>query len=206
MQRLTNTRTFVGATVGVAVLGLAFATAAGATVDYTVRLYGPQLEAGAFATSPIITTGAAGTRGVDVPVETFTLPVSSTVYLEFENNTALTSGSLLYWDDGAEVGRITISKTTGTNANIEIYDASGTRIFLSSATLVSGTNKIAVRAQDNNMISTCNGASSGLDTAGSIPSNLTRLRFARNPHNNYTLRCRTYPAMTTGEMQALTAP
>ena len=34
-------------------------------VDFTIRLYAPQLELGAFATSPIITTGAAGTRGVD---------------------------------------------------------------------------------------------------------------------------------------------
>jgi hypothetical protein len=35
-------------------------------VDFTIRLYAPKLELGAFATSPIITTGAAGTRGADV--------------------------------------------------------------------------------------------------------------------------------------------
>jgi len=47
--------------------GLAFSITGTKTLDFTIRLYSPQLEAGAFATSPIITTGAAGTRGADAP-------------------------------------------------------------------------------------------------------------------------------------------
>jgi hypothetical protein len=43
---------------------------AGVAVDATFRLSLPQLELGAFATSPIITTGAAGTRVADSPIAT----------------------------------------------------------------------------------------------------------------------------------------
>ena len=40
---------------------------AGVVVDFTIRIGWPQLELGAFATSPIRTTSAAVTRNTDVP-------------------------------------------------------------------------------------------------------------------------------------------
>jgi hypothetical protein len=44
---------------------IAITPGTGKTVDFTLRVSLPQTELGAFATSPIITTGAAGTRGAD---------------------------------------------------------------------------------------------------------------------------------------------
>jgi hypothetical protein len=43
-----------------------FSFANGSVINVTLRIYSPQLELGTFPTSPIITTGSAGTRPADV--------------------------------------------------------------------------------------------------------------------------------------------
>jgi hypothetical protein len=65
-------------------LGSGFKWQIAAPAGVKVRFILPQMEEGAFATSPIITTGAAGTRGVDVVnVGSAVLPPEGTVLASY---------------------------------------------------------------------------------------------------------------------------
>jgi hypothetical protein len=66
-QRPAATRTLSGgATVGLVTFPINVAVTGSTAIDFTLRLGLPQLEQGAFATSPILTSGAAATRNADV--------------------------------------------------------------------------------------------------------------------------------------------
>jgi hypothetical protein len=66
-QRATTTRTLSGGgTIAFVTNRIDVNIPNGATVDFTLRIGLPQLELGAFAKSPILTTGAAATRLADV--------------------------------------------------------------------------------------------------------------------------------------------
>lgn len=67
LARLSATRTLGGGTTARVRMNVSSAAQVtnGASVDVTIRIAAPQLEQGAFATSPIITTGAAATRAGD---------------------------------------------------------------------------------------------------------------------------------------------
>ena len=72
--------------------GIAFSVTGTKTLDFTIRLYSPQLELGAFATSPIITTGAAGTRGADAA--SIVLPSNVSSYTATYNNGTTATGAV----------------------------------------------------------------------------------------------------------------
>ena len=66
-QRPTATRTLSGgATVGLVTYPFTISVAGNTAIDFTVRIGLPQLEQGAFATSPILTSTATVTRAADV--------------------------------------------------------------------------------------------------------------------------------------------
>jgi hypothetical protein len=70
IQRIATTRVFSQATTAWAAMKFYAGVPNGAVVDMTIRLYAPQLEQGGFATSSIVTSGAAATRGGDSAVLT----------------------------------------------------------------------------------------------------------------------------------------
>lgn len=64
-QRFTLTYAMTNASTERVTSGFQIGFTNGVPIDVTVRIYLPQLEQGAFATSPIVTNGAAATRGAD---------------------------------------------------------------------------------------------------------------------------------------------
>ena len=65
-SRISVTRASMGATTGFVQEGMYFNSVNGAAIDITLRIGLPQLEQGAFATSPILTSTATATRAADV--------------------------------------------------------------------------------------------------------------------------------------------
>jgi hypothetical protein len=76
-QRVSDTITLANAATTLVQGGVQIFCPQGTAVNFTVRLYAPQLEQLGFATSPILTSGSVATRAVDL----VTLPNSAIGYI-----------------------------------------------------------------------------------------------------------------------------
>jgi hypothetical protein len=191
----------------------------GKTVDFTLRISVPQMELGAFATSPIITTGAAGTRGVDdafvsgltINSATMTFAAEAEFLLQTTNaDTAL--GTVT---DTASAGQSLLAAWRATNgeAYFQTRNAGlGTAISYGS-TAKSGARLLRMATALNGTAAT--GAIDNVLVAPATivtPPGLTRLNIgtgftAARPANAYIRRLRILPtAATNAQLQALTAP
>jgi hypothetical protein len=132
----------------------------------------PQLETGASVSSPIVTAGAAATRGSDVAVlSELALGPPYTVICAFEPDAAAwvagTGQYVLSLSDSGDVSRVIMLRASATTVNLEVYNAGG-RICLVTHTVVPGqVNRIAVRVAVDDMRSAINGVLGSHDTAGS---------------------------------------
>ena len=156
-------------------------TAASLVMTLTGTITSPQLEAGSFATSPIVTAGAQVTRTADQA------SMTGTNFSSWYN----TNASSIYWegdviDISSQVKALyALSDNTITN-RIDAYEASGTINFD-----VYGTGKSSVTANTKfkvgqslsatTVLTALNGSVSS--TANTMPSGLNRLNLG----SNYTL-------------------
>lgn len=152
-ERFTYTRTTTNALCAYIVPELNFSITSGASYNFTFRIAQPQMELGAFATTPIFTPGATATRVADSftrnNIYTNGLISSSggTWYVELRNNVSLTRDGLatgLFIDSSSSsytnginirnvgTGRLVVSKWQG---------GSGTAIY----TTTTDTVKLAVK-------------------------------------------------------------
>jgi hypothetical protein len=196
--------------------GLAFSITGTKTLDFTIRLYSPQLEAGAFATSPIITTGAAGTRGADAPRLTV-VGGEKTVIVEGIAPTTLTAtlrclASLTTADFATYV--VAGFTSTGTVQLFRKSSIGNTTLGVTSNVVTAGAPfKFAFTFGTDGTDASClNGGTPVTNTGLAGVYTFTELRPGwwagdPGPFNAYDGRIRVFDRrVTAAELQALTAP
>jgi hypothetical protein len=182
-------------------------------VDFTIRLYAPQLELGAFATSPIITTGAAGTRGVDTAFVTGLAGLPPFTF--FTEGDAGASGFPQYGgiDDGTSTNRVVHLRVgSANNAYAEITSgggSTGANVGPTGVVFAGQTTKIASSVTSAGFRASRDG--SAIATATRTVNALNRLCVGNAtgtlPANGYVRRIRILPTTSTdAQLQALTAP
>jgi hypothetical protein len=128
-QRTVISRTFTDATVERVNANIAITYTNGNPIDLTLRIGLPQLEQGAFATSPILTTTATATRAADVAVMTganfsnWYTTADKTLYVEHIPSQVSVYGNVLQIDDGTNSNRISFALLTGATGQMR-YDVS----------------------------------------------------------------------------------
>jgi hypothetical protein len=174
LTRYERTATGSDATIAFVVASLTLTMASG-EVDVTVRIAAPQLELGAFATSPILTTAATVTRAVDVgPVLTSAFGFNAAEGTLFVACTPVgtTSGlqTAIYLDDGTSNERMGVRASVTTNAML-VVDGGATQVNLGIGSIAAGTPfKAAFAYRLNDFAGCLNGGSVATDTVGTIPT------------------------------------
>ena len=186
----------------------------------TVDLWNAQVEAGAFSTSPIITTGAAGTRGADVALvdslTSITYPLTMVGEWSREGGTDATTSY-----------RVASLSRVADDSYSEIYQRHTSNVVRAfqrtlaagQADVTLGTGSIgdvqraAARFATNDVTGSFNGAAVVSDTVVTMPAS-PPLSFAVGSTNGtsrwlngYIRRVQVLPyAVTDAQLQALTAP
>jgi hypothetical protein len=160
----------------------------GLAVDITLRIGLPQLELGAFATSPILTTAAAATRlasvGQDTAISTWYNAVESSFVVGFRANAVTGTRPIISLDDNTANEQIRLY-LSGTSLKLTITDGGVTQADLTLGTVAAGTDytaAFAVTANDFRAIVT--GGSVQSDVSGTMPT-VTRIRYGSDQAGNY---------------------
>jgi hypothetical protein len=193
-------------------------TASGVAIDYTLRIGWPQIEQGAFATSPIRTTGAAVTRAQDGVVLT-TPPIFGSAYTAFVAgvpNAPLAYANAQYpfaISDGTNNNRMVIARnaTTATSAFLTI--SAGASVFTQPINIATNSgvlSKWAIAATAGDQMGSANGTLS-LGGNASLPVGVSIVRLgAKNdgtlPWDGYLTRLSIWASqrLTNAQLQGLT--
>jgi hypothetical protein len=148
-------------------------------VNGTSVLWQAQLETGAVATSPIVTTGSTASRVADVVSLASASSVigqsAGTIYFEF--NSRVTGGSVakrgVYLTDGTNNNRIAIGKTTDDKIEALVTTGGVMQANIATAINQSGVFKCALAYALNDFALYVNGAQVGVDASGTVPATST---------------------------------
>ena len=218
LTRFSTVRTLAGGgTVGCAQPRLRFAWSNGVAIDITLRIGWPQLELGAFATSPIRTTSAAATRAADaVTVNNFSSwfnQSAGTIYVEgvLDRVNSVANAFMADFSDGTASEEIFsyISTTPFLVATINDGGGAQASVFGGSQS-ANSVFKYAAAYASNDARAVLNGSSIGTpDTSMTLPA-VDRLYLGSRHNTTFFLngRIRRFGykpvADTTAQMQALT--
>jgi hypothetical protein len=181
-----------------------------ANADYLV--WGAQLEAGAFATSPIYTGSASVTRARDFITASVNVMPSvqsaGTMYVQFTHKT--TGGRFLVIDNGGTNEYMAFDCTAETTSRFNVRDG-GADVALISVTIngFDTANKIAGSWASNDVAASANGGAVGTDTSATMPTT-TSLSIGSAPdgdgnHNGYIKQVMVLPrAMSDAQLQTVT--
>lgn len=143
-------------------------------------------EVGGFIGDDIDTTTATVTQNADSLTDASrTSPTAITKVLE--GRTAKGTGTQVLWqiDDNTANNRITVLRNTSSQIRVQVVTGGSTVADLNVATVGHDTEfKIALRAATNNYAASVNGGTVATDTAGTMPSGLTRERWGRDTAGN----------------------
>ena len=198
-SRFSSIRTFTNVTTNLADVRLSVSANAGATIDITIRIGLPQLEQGAFATSPILTSTATVTRAADVASITgsnfssWYNQTEGTVFAEFSattngiNNTGGNAFPFVYDIDSAGAPNsehfliLSNGYGPGISHGVNVSGSSqATSLFATSLGNLT-VKKTAAGYQENNFGFVLNAAAVQTDTSGTVP--LTPDRFCIGNQN-----------------------
>ena len=187
-QRPTATRTLSGGvTVGQVSHTMNITVSGNTAIDFTIRIGLPQLEQGAFATSPILTSTAAATRSADVASITGTAFSSwyrqdeGTVFAECAVAQPASGGNQFIFraNDNSFNNNTTLNIQGSGFASIAtaaggVFDgAAASALALSANTAAKFAGAYAV----NNLGVSLNGATAVTDTSATMPTALNRLHI-----------------------------
>jgi hypothetical protein len=193
-------------------------------VDFTLRVYAPQLEAGSFPTSYISTSGAAASRSADVasiPTSAFGYNADKgTVVCEFEYQYATSGGFPRPWEIGSTstaINRINMftSFSTGNFVAAAVSNnvtAASLNLLLAAPSPVGG--KAAFAFAEDDFAACIDGGSVLTDTSGtmvpSVPRNALTVGGATTATsqniNGHIKSIQYYPRrLSNAQLQRLTA-
>jgi hypothetical protein len=199
-QRIVITHTFANATTTSTSPRLAFQVGIGGTIDFTIRLGSPQLELGAFVTSPIPTTTAGATRSTDfasiTPITSFYNATESTLFHETTVYADTSTPAVFQIDDTTATNRLLVSSKVSAISLVASANVSGIVEFGRNENLGAATHKVAAAFKADNFAVSTNGASAITDNDGPMPTGLTHARFASSaaaPNNCRIARVAYWP-------------
>ena len=192
-QRSVLTRTLTAATCERVLHGLRMLVTDTVTYDFTLRIGLPQLELGAFATSPILTTGAAATRLADVASITgtnfssFWNQAEGTIVLGAVKQNVVNDGAfprIAQANDGTAsnvIGIYSGSNASPNTARAEVVTGGVSQANLTSVgTFSSGVAfKQSLAYKVNDVASSFGGGAVSTDTSATLPS-VTRFLIGSN--------------------------
>ena len=184
-----------------------------------IYVWGAQIEAGAFPTSYIPTTGASATRAMDlaeIPTSAFGYNNGAgSIAVEFKSNkpSSLNYGAFVL-SDGGPMNRI-IHYTSSQSHRGYVRNTSGTQadIAVGNRGATSELVKFALAFAEDDFAASLNGATAGTDTSGTIPSGLSKLALGyfyptvpnSNLLNGHIKSIQYYPRrLTNTQLQELT--
>ena len=158
---------------------------AGAAIDITLRIGLPQLELGAFVTSPILTSGTAATRAADVATGTSGVNFNAlrTLYVEFASPASGTRG-ILSLNDNTANERLALNTSTADPLAVCV-DGGVTQASLDAGTVTANQmSKFAARFNTNDFAASFNGGAEVTDTSGTMPT-VDRIMIGRSQAGEY---------------------
>ena len=195
------------------------AIAAAANGNDGILLYGAQVEAGAFLTSYIPTTGAPATRAIDIaeiPTSAFGYNNGAgSIAVEFKSNkpSSLSYGAFVLSDGGVSNRILHFTSSTAHRGAIITSGVADVNIGAGSRGAPSELVKFAIGFSDNNFATSLNGATAVTDTSVTIPSGISKLGIGyyyptnvlSNLINGYIKSIQYYPRrLTDTQLQELT--
>jgi hypothetical protein len=185
--------------------------ASGVAIDCTFRIAAPQLEQGAFATSPILNplgSPAVTTREADEASVSISALTAATLYLEERTAGQAASGALggVLADDGTANNRLAITATGGTGYAPTVTGNSLNIATFSTAAITNGAvDRLALSYAPNAMAAALDGASLGTDASGALYNNISRVAISAGERVRHVRALRLYAApLNLPQLQALT--
>ncbi len=215
INRYQVTRTLNNASTVGARWNFQIVAASAGLVDITIRVYGPQLEQGAFASSYIPTTGATATRAADSAIITNLAsigfnPLEGTILAEWEHlpGNISVERRVAQFDNNTDDNRILLFSRAGNTVGAFIRTGAIDQANLTSAALTT-INKGALAYKGNDCALSGNGAAAVTSTSTVLPT-VDRLRLGATPGatnlNGWLRRLTYFPTrLPDAQLQARTA-